>query len=174
MNLKNVFFTLLIVMSVNATGQNFNLSGTAGYVNLDINFKVDGQKEDQGYFKKGGFFVGVQSEFDINDTFKLQPELLYASNDSGDTLYLNALGKYEVVENLSVLFGPAFNYALEKVYRTYRKFGIFGTLGASYNITPKLWTQAKYNLQLNNFYKGSADVSSKINVLLLGIGYKFM
>jgi opacity protein-like surface antigen len=161
------------MLSANAFAQDFNLSATAGYLNLNSIFKVNGEKRDLD-FKSSGFYLGAQTKIALAEKIDLQPELLLGINSEGNTMYLGALASYEITDEFSVLAGPSFNYLLEDVFSDYQKFGVFASLGASYDFTETIYAQAKYGFQLNDFYTGNGDVSSKINFLLIGIGYKIL
>lgn len=170
-------FTLLIIIALMANtatfSQDFNLSATAGYLNINSIFKVDGEKRDLD-FKSNGFFVGAQSEFSITEKINVVPELALAINSEGNAIYLGALGSYQATEELSVLLGPTLNIILEDVANGYQTLGIFLGFGGSYTITDKIYAQAKYNIQLNDYFTGDSDISSKVNFLMVGIGYKIL
>ncbi|GEM_PF-4881038 len=170
-------FTLLIILALLATvpsfSQDFNLSATAGYLNINSIFKVDGQKRDLD-FKSSGFFIGAQSEIALTEKIDLQPELALAINSEGDAIYIGALGSYQATEEFSVLLGPALNVILEDVVNGYQTLGIFLGFGGNYNITDKIYAQAKYHVQLNDYYNGSGGVSSKVNFLMVGVGYRIL
>lgn len=173
MTTKTCSLILFLMLSLQAFAQDFSVSATAGYVHLNSVFKVDDEDYDLD-FKNSGFFVGAQSEIDLTETIALQPELLIAISGDYKTLYFGTLGAFEVAENFSLLAGPAINYLLEEVATNYSKLGVFGVFGAKYNITKNISAQAKYGIQLNNFYTGSSDISSKVNYLLIGASYKFL
>lgn len=173
MTRKTLTICLIFLISASTYAQDFNLSATAGYLNLNSIFKVNGDKRDLD-IKSSGFYFGAQTEINLAEKISLHPELVIGVIDEGNTLYLGALGSYNVAESFQILFGPSFNYLLEDVFSDYGKFGIFATLGGKYNISDKVSAQAKYGIQLNDFYKGSADVSSKVNYLLIGIVYRIL
>lgn len=164
---------LLLLVTANTFAQDFNLSATAGYLNINSIFKVDGQKRDLD-FKSSGFYIGAQSEIELAEKVNLLPELLLAINSEGNVIYLGPIVGYEVTEDFSVLFGPTFNYLLEDVARNYQKIGISIAFGGSYNISEKIYAQAKYNIQVNDYYNGDSDISSKANYLLVGIGFRIL
>lgn len=166
-------FLVLLLVTSTSFAQNFNLSATAGYLNINSIFKVDGEKYDLD-FKSSGFYFGAQTEISLSEKINLQPELLLGLNSEGDVLYLGPIAGYKITEEFSVLFGPSFTYLLEDVANGYQELGISATIGGSFNITDKIYAQAKYNIQLNDYYNGSADVSSKANYLLVGAGYRFL
>ncbi|TBN03263.1 hypothetical protein EYD45_09635 [Hyunsoonleella flava] len=163
----------LVLLTTFTFAQDFNLSATAGYLNINSIFKVDSEKRDLD-FKSNGFYFGAQSEINLADKIDLQPEIALALNAEGDAIYIGALGSYQATQEFSVLFGPTLNVILEDVANGYQTLGIFLGFGGSYDITEKIYAQAKYNVQLNDYYTGSADVSSKVNFLMIGIGYRFL
>ncbi len=173
MTRKTLHLCIAILIVASAQAQEFNLAATAGYLNLNSIFKVDGEKRDLD-FKSSGFYIGAQSKLGLADQISLQPELTVGINGEGNTLYLGVLGGYDITDEFSILAGPAFNYLLEDVANGYSKFGFFLSAGAAYSFTEKFYAQAKYAFQLNDFYTGSADLSSKINFLLVGVGYTFL
>ncbi|WP_203256288.1 porin family protein [Hyunsoonleella ulvae] len=164
---------LLFLVSATTFAQDFNLSATAGYLNINSIFKVDGEKRDLD-FKSSGFYIGAQSEIELAEKVNLLPELLLAINSEGNVLYLGPIAAYEVTEAFSALFGPTFTYLLEDVARNYQKFGISLAVGGSYNFTEKIYAQAKYNIQVNDYYTGDSDISSKANYLLIGVGFRIL
>ena len=99
---------------------------------------------------------------------------MFGAIEDNNSLYLGALGKYNVSDEFSLLLGPAFNYLLEDIVDDYSKLGIFAVIGPSYDITDKFFAQAKYSFQLNNFYTGDSDITSRANFLLVGVGYKIL
>ncbi len=164
---------LLITTALNLSAQDFNLSAVGGYLNLDINFKVNGEEFDLGN-KSSGFYIGALTNITLTEKIDLQPELLFGAIEDNNSLYLGALGKYNVSDEFSLLLGPAFNYLLEDIVDDYSKLGIFAVIGPSYDITDKFFAQAKYSFQLNNFYTGDSDITSRANFLLVGVGYKIL
>lgn len=173
--MKRQVLTFYVLLFVTATtfAQDFNLSATAGYLNINNIFKVDGEKRDLD-FESSGFYIGAQSEIELAEKINLLPELLFAFNSEGNVLFLGPIAGYEATEDFSVLFGPTFTYLLEDVARNYQKFGISLAFGGSYNITEKIYAQAKYNIQLNDYYTGDSDLSSKANYLLVGVGIRIL
>lgn len=168
-------FVLLfaIAFSINLSAQDFNLSAVTGYLNLDVNFKVDGEEINLDN-PSSGFYIGAQTEFELTEKIDLQPELVLGIVEDSNALYLGVLGKYSISDDFSALFGPSFNYVLEDFADNYQNFGIALTVGVGYDISEDFFAQAKYSFQINNYYNGDADITSKANFLLFGIGYKIL
>lgn len=163
----------LLFATTTTFAQDFKLSATAGYLNINSIFKVDDEKRDLD-FKSSGFYFGLQTDINLTEKIDLQPEIVLGLNAEGDALYFGALGSYQATEEFSLLFGPTLNIILEDVANGYQTLGIFVAFGGNYNITENIYAQAKYNIQLNDYYNGNADVSSKVNFLMVGIGYRFL
>ena len=174
MKLKKRFLFLLVVgVSMSVFAQDFNLSAVGGYLNLDVNFKVDGDEVDFDN-ASSGFYVGFQTEIDLSEKIDLQPELVLGFVEDNNALYLGLLGKYNINDDFSVLFGPSLNYVLEDLADDYQNFGIAATIGVGYDISEDFFAQAKYSFQINNYYNGDSDITSRANFLLLGIGYRIL
>ncbi len=187
---------------------------------------------------KSGFHIGGFAEYEINDKFTLQPELLFSTQgntydykdyygggsyyDGADyNLKLNYLNlpvilKYKIIEKLSIDFGPQIgylmsaktkidvtedsrdpsqNYSVEIDMLNDGIYNFGGTtvqgkasanrldfslnLGASYDITEKIFLQGRYNFGLSTVDKNSTNGTStnswnmKNSVFQLSAGYRF-
>ena len=187
---------------------------------------------------KIGFHIGGFAEYEINDKFTLQPELLFSTQgntygykdyygggsyyDGADyNLKLNYLNlpvivKYKIIEKLSIDFGPQIgylmsaktkidvtedsrdpsqNYSVEIDMLNDGTYNVGGTtiqtkasvnrldfslnLGASYDITEKIFLQGRYNFGLSTVDKNSTNGAStnswnmKNSVFQLSAGYRF-
>lgn len=170
---KNYIYLLAFALCFNLSAQDFNLSAVGGYLNLDFTFKVDGEEFDFDN-ASSGFYIGLQSEFELTEKIDLVPELVLGIVDDQNALYFGALGRYNITEDFSVLAGPSVNYVLEDLADNFQKLGITAAIGVNYNITEDLFAQAKYNFQLNNYYNGDNDITSRVNFLLFGVGYRIL
>jgi len=164
---------LALFTTFSISGQDFNLSALSGYLNIDTTFEFEGESFDFDT-ASSGFYFGLQSEFNLAEKIDLQPEIVLGIIKDRNALYLSLLGKYNVTENFGLLLGPSFNYVLEDFVDDYQNFGITANIGASYDISDTFFAQAKYSIQLNNYYNGDNDIISRANFLLIGIGYKIL
>lgn len=108
-----------------------------------------------------GFFVGGFATIGLNDTFAVQPELLYVAIKDFNMLSVPVLAKYTVAEKIHLLAGPNFNYLLDAEED---EFKVNVDFGGSYDITENIDAQARYSL-------GFGDV--KVSGVFVGIGYTF-
>ncbi len=157
--MKNLSFILLCLLSFFAQGQsNFSL-GLKGGVNLTfLSVIEDSFGEITG--TEVGYYGGLFLDFEIEDKFSIQPELLYIGLN--DFKFLNApiYTKYEVAHNLDVMVGPSINYFFDFFTN---KVKIRADLSTAYNITPTFDVHMKYTI-------GFQEITP--NGLFLGVGYR--
>ena len=128
---------------------------------------IDNMSQDfgGGSVSLSGFFVGGFAEYDFKDKIVLQPGLNYhtASKDGFNLTYLSipVLAKYKASDKINILAGPSLFYCLEDVAE---KTTFSLDLGASYDITEKIFIEPRYSLGLTGDFK--------TNHFLIGIGYK--
>lgn len=147
-----------------------------------------------GSKNKTGFHIGGLAEIFINETFAVQPEILYSSEgaktDFGkfslDYINVPIMAKYYVIDGLSVQAGPQVGF-LVKAENEVKDFGIKQTIdikdetkkvefglnfGLGYELPMGVFAEARYNLGLSKLDK-DGDGSSKNRVFQLSVGYKF-
>lgn len=114
------------------------------------------------------YYGGLQSEFNIDRKFLIQPELLYSvkgykflatAYSSGGRLSLNyisvpLLAGYRPVENLKILLGPEFNFLASAksrfdntdhdLYKVYKKFDLGINAGVAFQLQKKLGIEIRY------------------------------
>lgn len=232
---KKLLFTFLLISSFAFSQSNITFGAKAGISvsNLrgDYPNGIDENKSKIG-LNFGGF-----AEYEINEKFTLQPELLFSTQGNtygykdyygGGSYYdgveynlkLNYLNlpiilKYKIIEKLSIDFGPQIgyvisaktkidvtedsrdpsqNYSVEIDMLNDGTYNFGGTtiqskasvnrldfslnLGASYDITEKIFLQGRYNLGLSNIDKNSMNGTStdswnlKNSVFQISVGYK--
>lgn len=107
-----------------------------------------------------GYYGGVFADFQIEDSFDLQVELLYIGLN--DFKFLNApiYLKYQIYNNFHILVGPSLNYFFDFFNA---KLKIRADLGFAYNLTPSLDLHMKYVI-------GFKEVSP--NGIFLGMGIR--
>lgn len=107
-----------------------------------------------------GYYGGIFADFEIDDAFSLQPELLYIG--LGDFKFLNApiYAKYEMANKFDILVGPSLNYFFDFFVG---KLKVRADIAAAYHIIPSLDVHMKYTL-------GFEEISP--NGLFFGLGYR--
>jgi opacity protein-like surface antigen len=128
-----------------------------------------------------GFNIGVLAGFEVSEKFSVQPEVAYTSSSVDDASYnlinVNAMAKYSVSEEFSILAGPQIGFAsgdipdvLDDAFGDdFSSMNLQLAIGAAYDITENIFVQARYGFQLNEHVDGIGAV----NTINAGLGYKF-
>ena len=161
--MRNHWFQSFIVclLAINfSLAQNAPDFGIKGGLNLTF-FQVNEANFGPNTETEVGYYGGVFLDFEIDEAFAIQPEVLYIG--LGDFEFINApiYASYEVAENFKLLVGPSLNYFFDFFNN---KFKVRGDISAAYNITEKLDAHVKYTL-------GFEEISP--NGLFFGLGLKF-
>lgn len=151
-----VFVVSAYISEAQTNGQ-FGIKGGLNLTFFDVvesNFGVNTETE-------AGFYVGLFADFEIDDSFSLQPEVLYIG--LGDFKFLNApiYAKYEIAKDLDILVGPSLNYFFDFFVN---KFKVRGDIAAAYHLLSDLDIHMKYTI-------GFEEISP--NGLFFGLGYRF-
>ena len=122
-----------------------------------------------------GFHLGVFTEFDLSDTYSIQPELTYSSVDEEDMISVNGIFKMSVSDNFNLQAGPQIGFFLGDAFDgdDFTKLNFQLAFGAGFDISDNLIAQIRYGVQLNNHYTGDADFNAKVNALSVSLGYRF-
>jgi len=135
-----------------------------------------------------GIHFGSMAEVSINEHIAIQPEVLFSMQGSswskkGNTqlnyILLPIIGKYYIIENLSLESGPHLGVLLsandggENIKKHISSTDIGFNIGAGYKLDNKINFGIRYSIGLTNINNNG---NSKINntVLQLSIGYFFM
>jgi len=156
--MKYLFFTSIFFIFISNSIVAQTEFGVKGGINLTF------FNEDQAQFGESpeaeiGYFGGVFLDFEINESFHIQPELLYKG--VGDFQFINApiYAEYYVANNFSLLVGPSLNYFFDLFIN---KFKIRADISAAYRFSEAVELNLKYTL-------GFEELSP--NVLFLGLGF---
>lgn len=169
---KTIFFALLFILTfpiLFAQG-NTTIGITAGYINAATNVDAGGIEFSDN---QSGFYGGLTIEIPIVNDFMVQPEFLYANINDTSFLQVPLMVKYYAAEDIYLQAGPQITYIFEDAPDNFTEFNLGLGAGIGYEFTSKIYANAKYMFQINNFYTGSEDITSRMNLLNVGLGYKF-
>jgi len=164
-----IFFVLLGLSKTYAQDADF-IAVTAGYLNTNNRVTTLDVSENNG---NSGFYAGVITERYVSYEFWIQAELLYANVDDISFIKLPVMAKFYLSDNFSLIAGPQIAYRLEKNVQNFTNLNFSLGLGFGYNISQKLIAFARYNHQLNDYFTGDSDFSSKDRNFNIGLAYKF-
>ncbi|WP_282136054.1 hypothetical protein [Seonamhaeicola maritimus] len=159
MKTPRYFLFILFFVCFSVKGQTNVDFGVKGGLNLTF-FKVTESSFGFDQDAETGYYGGAFLDFEIDENYSIQPELLFIALN--DFKFLNApvYFKYEVANNLNVLVGPSFNYFFDFFSN---KLKIRADLSTSYNITPDIDIHMKYAL-------GFEELTP--NSLFIGVGLR--
>jgi len=174
-NMKKIILIVAIALTANfANAQDAMKFGVRGGVDM-VSAKADvtyvdplgGVHTSSSSFSTTGFYVGGFVDFSIADKMVLEPGIAYHAA-SKDDFKLNFLSipvtfKYEIATKFNIMAGPSLFYNMDSDAQDKTTFNF--DIGASYDITDNFFVDPRYSLGLSG--------DTKVNHLLIGVGYKF-
>ncbi|UII76346.1 PorT family protein [Flagellimonas sp. HMM57] len=167
---KIVLIFALTGTALTGVAQDINFGLTGGFVNV-------GQTVKEGNITisdaESGIYVGAFANFNVNNNFAIQPELLYSAVEDVQAIVVPFMAKFYMTDILYIQAGPQVAFTLEDIPDNFTgvEFDLAGGLGL--DITDLFFLQARYSLQLNNSFTGNDDIKVRFNYLTIGAGYKF-
>ena len=177
--MKKIFFILLLSFSFYfSNAQEVRFGASVGFLNGTAVYKTDDLGlQEKSTISRSGFYMGYIAEFYIDGYFSFQPELLYQNVDNLSYMHLPLNMKYYPAKELYILVGPYITYNLEEIFEDETPFNFGFGVGLGFDIDEYFFIQARYTYQLNNYITSkdeSTDIASeRINILSVGLGYKF-
>ena len=166
-------FVFLLLITNLLTAQEVEF-GVLGGLSLDqSNIKLAGAKvQNENY--EFGFQAGLLATYQFTDKFGLESDLIFHRySGGGEQLALPILGKYAIAPKFNFLLGPQMSTTLNNSSDNLKDVRLALILGVEYEFNEHFFTQARYDWQLNNSYKGSEDFTSRFNGFNILLGYKF-
>lgn len=171
--MKKLLLVAMLAMSfaMNAQETRFGITGGFNSTNVKVSTPLGG-----GSASVEGFYAGFFADIKVSDKFSIQPELNYVatfeSGESLNTLTLPILAKYYVAEKFNIQAGPTLDYILDETGNEVNAFGFGLATGLGFDFTEDLFATVRYSFGLSNRLDNDI-VTSKIDYLQVGIGYKF-
>ena len=149
----------MIAFNFNVKGQSESSFGIKGGANFTF-FKVPEGAFGTSPETVTGIYVGGFADFEMDDNFSVQPELLYIVLNDFNFINAPIYLKYQVGNSFNLLVGPSLNYFFDFFTN---KFKVRGDLATSYELTNNLNIHIKYAL-------GFEEITP--NGLFIGLGLK--
>ncbi len=184
--MKKIIITAIFILAVtilHAQSTKIGLKVGANYANqsgVDVIVNKDNYNNSEAIT---GYHAGVTAEFKFLK-LAIQPELIYstqgATYKNAITDFKNDLGylslpimvKIYLVGGLSLDLGPQASFLLSERnkfdYKNSETYDFTANAGISYNVTSKLFLQARYGLGLTDMSK---DAEIKNSNIQLSVGY---
>lgn len=107
-----------------------------------------------------GFYFGGFTDFEINESFSIQPEVLYIVLNDFNFINAPIYMKYQIGHNFNFLVGPSLNYFFDFFIN---KFKVRGDIATAYQISDNLDIHLKYTI-------GFQEITP--NGLFIGMGFR--
>ncbi len=159
---KVVLIAALALFGFNVNAQE-GFFGKVGLSNVTAKVDVLGVNVSDSEL---GFLVGVGYNFEVSDTFEVEPSVLYSLVSDLNSLYVPIMAKYKVADEFTIQAGPQINYLLEDM--PMGEFGLDLAFGVGYNFTEQIFADARYAFEVSRDIEGFS-----LNSLQIGVGYRF-
>ncbi|MCA0131651.1 outer membrane beta-barrel protein [Winogradskyella alexanderae] len=155
-NCSLIVFALFVALQSAYSQVDF---GVKGGVNITF-FKITEGDFGTNPDTETGFYGGFFADFNIDEGFHIQPEVLYKG--VGELEFINApiYLKYDISRDFHILIGPSLNYFFDLFTN---KFKVRADVSLDYDLGTRLSLHMKYTL-------GFEELSP--NILFLGLGYR--
>lgn len=158
-------FVFGITLSVNAQ-EGFAVKAGINSVSAKVDLGAFGGNVSNSEL---GFYVGGGYNFELDDTWSIEPSALLSIVSDLTALYIPIMAKYEVAESITIQAGPQVNYLLEDVPDG--AFGLDLAIGGGYEINDNWFVEARYGFEISRGgdFGGAVDY----NTFTIGGGYRF-
>ena len=149
-----LFFATFLITNLNA--QEF---GIKGGLNITF-FKVVEGDFGTNPDTETGVYGGIFADFEFENNFHLQLELIYAGVGELNFVDVPIYVKYDATDTFHVLVGPSLNYFFDLFANNFK---VRADLSFEYDFSPGLNMHMKYTF-------GLEELSP--NILFIGLGYR--
>lgn len=187
--MKKLFTVTMVLVAFSINAQNVRFGAKAG-LNFASMITDDADDDLDG---RTAFHLGLTAEFEMSDSFSIQPELLYSGqglseNDSYeeyttklDYLTLPVMAKFYVADGFNFEVGPQIGFLLsaddngDDISDLLKKTDFALNLGTGYKLDSGLNFGLRYSMGLIDVPDApeSQDIDFKHSVLQLSVGFNF-
>lgn len=125
------------------------------------------------------FFAGILGDFELSESFHVEPAALYGKAENSKMLFIPVLAKnYFGGSCFNLMAGPQGTLILDEINPSYKRLGWDLPFGAGYDVTEGISIRVRYSSEITNRYNEDImsafqEVNAKVNNLFAGVGYKF-
>jgi hypothetical protein len=165
--MKKFIAIIIIVVSLNLQSQSVRVGVSTGFLSAKYTTDFNNEKTTNNKIE---YYGGFSFDYKLSNKFTINHQILYFN---ANRLMVPILVKYYVSEKISLLAGPQIIFELQKTPDLFNKVNYGASIGASYDFDKNFAIQLGYFMQLNNFYNGDIDLTSRTNYLNIGYIFKF-
>ena len=184
--MKKLFTITMALVAFTISAQNVTFGAKAG-----LNFASMVGDAAEGLDGRTSFHIGATAEFEISESFSIQPELLYSGQGytadedvTGKVDYINlpVMAKFYVADGFSVEAGPQIGFLASAkadaggesvdIKDSLKSTDFALNIGAGYKVDSGLNFGLRYSMGLTDVPDSDTD-GFKHSVLQLSVGYNF-
>lgn len=174
--MKNIFLTLLFVMSFYGFSQNVKYGVRGGYTISNLDFEGTPTMENA---HRNSMYIGFFGDIRLTKTVSLVPELQFSAEGAKvevwqlDYIQAPILLKFRLSEKIHIGAGPQVGIKVNKVDDGARNMAYSGVAGIEYKLSHMLFADVRYTRGFVDVFDADTAISAKNSNIQIGIGYKF-
>jgi len=174
--MKNIFLTLLLVISFYGFSQEVKYGVRGGYSISNLDFEGNTPITNA---HRNSFYIGFFGDMRLSKTVSLVPELQFSAEGAKvevwqlDYIQAPILLKFRLSEKIHVGIGPQVGLKINKVDDAAKNMAYSGVAGLEYKLTHMLFADLRYTYGITNVFDDYLPFEAKNRNIQLGVGYKF-
>ncbi|MFD0988598.1 porin family protein [Mariniflexile jejuense] len=174
--MKNIFLTLLLVMSFLGYSQEVKYGVRGGYNISNLDFNTTPQITNK---HRNSFYIGFFGDMRLSKTVALVPELQFSAEGANvekwhlDYIQAPILVKFRLSEKLRFGIGPQVGLKINKVDDGQKNMAYSGVAAIDYKLTHMLFADLRYTYGITNVFDDYLPFEAKNTNIQIGVGYKF-
>lgn len=158
---------LLLTLSINAQKSKTRFGVATGFLLTDTTAEI---LNTNFYDTSLGYYAGISLNFPLSKNLEIIHQINYYSTN---ILMVPILAKISLPKKFGLIVGPQFSFELQKTPDDFNYVNYGVQFGTSYDFDKNFALQWGYYMQINNFYKGDLDLSSRSNYFNFSYIFKF-
>lgn len=175
--MKKIFLLCAFILcAFKGYTQDAKFGVTAGYLYLNATSTYPGSEPSEN---GSGFFAGISGEFQLFEALHIEPGAIYGNALDSNILFFPLHFKYYIGQSgFNLIAGPQATMLLDEINPRIKRLGLDLSLGGGYDLTEDIFLRVRYAFEISNRHndeiiRDPAGVSTRLNTLFAGVGYKF-
>jgi len=174
--MKNIFLTLLLVISFHGFSQDVKYGVRGGYNISNLDFEGATPITNA---HRNSIYIGFFGDIRLSKTVSLVPELQFSAEGAKvevwqlDYIQAPILLKFRFSEKIHVGIGPQVGLKVNKVDDGVKNMAYSGVAGLEYKLSYMLFADVRYTYGITNVFDDTLPFEAKNRNIQIGVGYKF-
>jgi hypothetical protein len=150
--------------------QKIRIGVTGGVVNAGGRVELDDQTVKNN---RQGVYAGLVFDIGITSRINIETEIDYLISGNTNFIQIPLFVKFYMGDtDFYFQAGPQYTLTLDETSEDLGKSNIGLGFGAGFDINDHVNLNLRFAPQLNDYFEGDDDISTKINFLSIGVAYK--